>query len=241
MSIHEFHSRVRYSECGEDGRLTLNSVVNYFQDVSSFQGEAGGIGIDFLKKNHLAWLLNSWQILTYTWPKLGEEITAQTWAYDFQSFYGMRNFALRDAQGNACAIANSVWVLLDTESQRPVKVLDRMRKIYGLSPKLEMEYAPRKVPEPKGGEKMPAFCVEQHHLDTNHHVNNAQFIEMARTYLPPDFAIRETRIEYRRQAHLHDRIEPVVSRESEHVYTVALHAEDGNSFATARFASAGGK
>ena len=33
---HEFHSLVRYSECGQDGKLTLGSIVNYFQDVSSF-------------------------------------------------------------------------------------------------------------------------------------------------------------------------------------------------------------
>ena len=39
MGKYEFHSHVRYSECGEDGRLSLGAVVDYFQDTATFQGE----------------------------------------------------------------------------------------------------------------------------------------------------------------------------------------------------------
>ena len=61
--IQEFDSQVRYSECDQDANLSLGGIVNYFQDVSSFQGEDGGIGIDYLQENHLAWILSFWQII----------------------------------------------------------------------------------------------------------------------------------------------------------------------------------
>ena len=48
--MYTFDSRVRYSETGEDGLLSLPAIVDYFQDASTFQSEDLGIGIDFLKK-----------------------------------------------------------------------------------------------------------------------------------------------------------------------------------------------
>ena len=48
--MYTFDSRVRYSETGEDGLLSLPAIVDYFQDASTFQSEDLGIGIDFLKE-----------------------------------------------------------------------------------------------------------------------------------------------------------------------------------------------
>lgn len=41
---YSFESYVRYSEIGEDRSLTLNSVINYFQDCSTFHSEHAGMG-----------------------------------------------------------------------------------------------------------------------------------------------------------------------------------------------------
>ena len=35
--MYTFDSRVRYSETGEDGLLSLPAIVDYFQDASTFQ------------------------------------------------------------------------------------------------------------------------------------------------------------------------------------------------------------
>jgi len=42
---YSFTSRIRYSEIGEDGNLTLPGLINYFQDCSTFQSEAIGEGV----------------------------------------------------------------------------------------------------------------------------------------------------------------------------------------------------
>ena len=105
---------------------------------------------------------------------------------------------------------------------------------YGLAPRLEMAYAPRKIAEPEGGEQMTPFRVMRSHLDTNHHVNNNQYIEMARAYLPAEFRTYETRVEYKAQAHLDDLICPVV-RYGEDAVTVALRNEAGRSDAIIQF------
>ena len=59
--IYQFDSRVRYSEVDENRRITLLSILNYFQDCSSFHSEKIGFGIDYLKEKQCAWVLSSWQ------------------------------------------------------------------------------------------------------------------------------------------------------------------------------------
>ena len=70
----EFESRVRYSETGPDQKLTLVSLVDYFQDSSTFQSEDCGAGMNYLYEHDAAWMILSWQIDILRRPVLGEKI-----------------------------------------------------------------------------------------------------------------------------------------------------------------------
>lgn len=48
--------RVRYSEVGVDGRLTLHHLINYFQDCSTFHLEDIGLGVEYFRTHQLAFL-----------------------------------------------------------------------------------------------------------------------------------------------------------------------------------------
>ena len=56
---YEFDGRVRYSEIDHRGTMTLPALINYFQDASTFQSEAIGLGMDRLKHDRKAWVLSS--------------------------------------------------------------------------------------------------------------------------------------------------------------------------------------
>lgn len=234
--IYEFSGRVRYSEVDENAKLTLKGLVNYFQDVSTFHSEHLGVGLDYLGKKHQAWILSSWQIVIDRLPMLCEEVTSQTWSYEIKGFYGRRNFALLDGAGNKTAWANSVWVLLDTQEQRPVRPSADMVEKYGTETRLDMDYAPRKIAIPEGGVREESFAIGKHFLDTNHHVNNGQYIAMAEEYLPAGFSVRQVRAEYKKQAKLHDIVMPVIYRQSG-LICVSLCSEEGQPYAVIEFAS----
>ena len=82
--MYTFDSRVRYSETGEDGLLSLPAIVDYFQDVSTFQSEDLGIGIDFLKEKDLLWVMSAWQVVVHRYPALGEKIRIGTIPYELR-------------------------------------------------------------------------------------------------------------------------------------------------------------
>ena len=93
-----------------------------------------------------------------------------------------------------------------------------------------MEYGSRKMKIPEESVKMEPFPVCHYHLDTNHHVNNGQYIRMAEEYLPAGFEASRLVVEYRQQAHLHDVIVPYVHQEENRV-AVSLCDEEGKPYA----------
>ena len=90
----------------------------------------------------------------------------------------------------------------------------------------------RKTQEAFGteGKIQEAFKIEKHHLDTNHHVNNGQYIDMAVQYLPQDAQVTRVRAEYKMQAHLGDEMVPVVFEDGK-LWTIALNNREGKAYA----------
>ncbi len=232
--MYTFDSRIRYSEVDAHKKLTLTGIANYFQDCSTFQSEDLNVGIETLSKQHRAWLLNSWQIVVKRAPLLCEKVTLGTWPYDFKGIYGLRNFIMKDEAGEICAYANSVWICVDTVSGHPTRITPEMIAAYSEESPFEMEYAARKIPVPKVLEERPAFDVTASNIDTNQHVNNAQYILMAQEYLPENFEVGEFRVEYRKAAVLGDRIFPKVAYDETHC-TVVLTDEAQHIFAVLAF------
>lgn len=234
--MYSFDSRVRYSEVDQNQELTTTSIINYLQDCSTFQSEDLHLGIDYLTAHHRAWLLSFWQIVIERCPRLGEPITISTWPYDFKGIFGYRNFTIQDKEGNYLVKANSHWFFFDTEKGMPTRVREDDIRGYGIGsePKLDMDYAPRRIEIPEEYREEKPVLVVRHHIDTNHHVNNAQYVAIAREQLPEDVQIREIRVEYQKAAVLGDMIYPRVSEDGD-TSTVALCSQDGTPYAVVWF------
>ncbi len=235
--MYGFDSRVRYSETDAEGKLGIPGIVDYFQDVSTFQSEDLGLGVDYLKGIGLVWVMSAWQIVIHAYPKLGDRIRVGTFPYEFRGFLGMRNFFLDGEDGRRMVEANSIWTLMNLEKGIPARPTREMKERYVLEEKLPMDYAPRKIAAPAGVETMEPFAVGKQHLDSNHHVNNGQYIHMAMEYLPEGFAVGQMRAEYRKSALLHDTVTPVAARDGG-TFTVSLCDGSGSPYAVVEFTRA---
>ncbi len=232
--MYSFDSRIRYSETDSEGRLTLEALLDYFQDCSTFQSEDLGVGLSYWKKNRLVWVLSSWQIVVDRFPRLCERVSIGTFPYEFKGCFGYRNFFMKDESGTYAARANSLWTLLDTENFRPAHPTEEMLQKYILEEKLSMKYAERKIAVPADGQKRDEIIVRAQHLDTNHHVNNGQYVRMAMDFLPEQFVISQMRAEYKKQALLHDRLYPYAAvkrgEDGEEVWVVSLQDDCGGVY-----------
>lgn len=206
--MYQFESRVRYSETDSHGKLTPEGMMEYFEDCTTFQSEDLGIGVQYLKDHHCVWVLSFVQIEMNRYPSLGEHIKIQTIPYDIKGFLGYRNFVLRTEDDGVLACANTMWTYLDTDTGRPVKAPESMIDAYGLSERYPMEYAPRKIALPEEMQSFEEIAVKPHHLDTNDHVNNVQYVRMARELVQEERALCGLRVEYKQSALLGDVIHP---------------------------------
>lgn len=228
--MYTFDSRIRYSETDSRGQLSLEGLLDYFQDCSTFHSEDLGIGLEYLKAENLVWVLSSWQIVVERYPKLCETVSVGTFPYEFKGCFGYRCFFMKDENGNFLAKANTLWTLLNTQTMRPAKPTPQMIEKYCLEEKLDMDYASRKITIPAEGQLLEPIEIHAQHLDTNHHVNNGQYVRMAMSFLPDDFEIGQMRAEYKKQAYLHDVLYPLTAV-SENVCTVSLQSAAGDIYA----------
>ena len=232
--MYKMEGRVRYSECATDNQIKIPAIINYFQDCTTENSEKIGVGHDFLVKRKRAWILNSWQVEINRRPMVREEIDVFTWATGFKGVFGPRDFCMKTAEGEELARAHSLWVYIDTESGRPVKPTEDEIAVYEMGEPLSMEEVSRKIKVPEGAIKVDTFPVHKYHIDTNHHVNNSKYIELACEALPEHFCVKKVRVEYKKAAVLGDTM--ILKRAIEKERIVAeLCDEEDSSYAIVEF------
>ena len=229
-----FDSVVRYSEMDANNRMTLSALLDLLQDSCIFQSEHIGIGVEFLKKKRRTWALSFWQAVIKRYPLMGERIFVYTWPYRFKNFLGYRNFKVEDEQGRLIAYANSIWTFLDTYSGHPARVPKEIQECYVFEEPYKMDCASRKIEYPAEMEPKEPIRVGRFHIDTNRHVNNSRYVQMAEEFLPENFVAQELRAEYKKAAVLSDMIYPKVQVDGRKI-TVALEDSKGSAYAVIEF------
>ncbi len=226
---------MRYSEVDEHGYLTVDALVNYLQDCTMLHSETVNHGIRHLMQTGEFWFLTSWQIDIIRTPMLYETIKVITNPYEFKGFFGSRNFWIEDAKGDIIVKANSVWVYLDFASQRPKRIPPEEGAAYSpLGDKLDMDYAPRKIKIPENVTEYPPMPVRHDQIDTNHHVNNCQYIKAVMDAAGIEKMPRQIRAEYKKAAVMGDVFHPYISINDEQC-TADLRGSDGTAYAAVEF------
>lgn len=235
--MYEFDSRVRFSEVANNGHMTLLGVLNYFQDCSTFQSEDLGVGIDYYKEQGTAWVVNSWQIDLYKLPKLGDYITIGTVPYKLHGFLGHRNFYMKDKEnGEYLACANSIWTYIDLQKIKPVRAEEKVLNAYQIGEPIDMNYAEKGklTMDVESSVVCDSITVSDIHLDTNNHVNNGKYVEMALHFVPEGFEIKRFRAEYIKSAVLNDVLVPRVCITDNEAY-VFLQDLEGKDYVRMAF------
>lgn len=229
-----FESRVRFSEVDHTKKMTLPGIINYFQDCSIFQSESLGLGVDYLAERRKAWVLSAWQVEVLRYPEIAEAVSVHTWATNFKSMLGERNFCMKDQAGGRIACANSVWVYMDLEKGRPTRPPEEEISRYGTGEPLDMGQVSRKIMLPDRMEAKAPFAVKRYHIDTNEHVNNCQYVQMAMELMEDETVVHHLRAEYKKSAVCGDMIIPRAGSDAGRT-VIELCGRDGSPYAVVEF------
>ncbi len=233
--MYSYDMRVGFSQSDNSRRMTIPAIIDVFQDCSCFHSDDLGVGFDYLIPKDLVWIINYWEVEILHRPRYGQKLKVGTYPYDFRGFFGYRNFCLKvvnedGSVGESIVKANSLWLLMDWVNMRPAKVTEEMKNAYVTEEKMDMTYSPRKISIPDvPAEPLERVVVGTHHLDSNGHVNNGQYIKIAMGSLTDKDDYKRLRVEYREQAHLGDMIQPRLYRDGD-ISVIVLTGEGGNIY-----------
>ena len=185
--MYSFTSRVRFSEIDETGSLGIPALVNYLQDCSTFHSVHVGMWPDHVRESGRAWLLSAWQIEIARLPVFGDDIRVSTWATGFKGLRATRNFTVCEADDtereHPLVRASSSWFMFDARAGRPIRIPPEEVAPYQSDidhdAPLDLPPLPRVLRATAPGETCAPVVVTAAHLDTNHHVNNAQYVSIA--------------------------------------------------------------
>ena len=194
---------IHYYEVDIHKRALMTSIIDYLGDMAMYQSEVLGVGIEHLKENKSAWVLYKWDITMESYPLLNETIKIKTFAYSFNKFYAYRKYEIIDAQGNKIGYASSVWILINTDRRRPIRITKDMYEAYGVDDSNNAIIDIEDIPTITKVDSEKSFDVRYSDIDTNMHVNNVKYAAWALETIPKDIVInyelRNIKVTYKKE------------------------------------------
>ncbi|MDA8220214.1 acyl-ACP thioesterase domain-containing protein [Desulfosporosinus sp.] len=180
---------VHYHEVNPYEKATPLTILHYLEDAAISHSEAVGQGFKRLRFKKQAWILNKWQLEMERYPVLGEKVTIETWSAGFERFYGTRDFLIIDKDQKIIGRATSLWIFYNTESKRPSRIPPDFEDAYGVD---SLRAIKESLEDPTIGEgeqeegNEQIFAVRRSDIDTNGHVNNANYLQWMLEVVPED-------------------------------------------------------
>lgn len=183
---------INYHEIDFKKRALFTAIMNYFEDSSMEQSEKLGVGLEYFKKNNVAWVLYKWDINIIRYPMFGENIVVRTIPLACRKFYAYRRFQIIDKENNIIAVGDSIWFLIDMNKRKPIKVTEDMKNAYGLEETKEEPFKIDKIQLREEFGYKKSFNVRYSDIDTNLHVNNVKYTSWAIETIPLDIVLNYT-------------------------------------------------
>jgi len=183
---HRDRFRVRSYETDPLGRLQVPILCKLLQEAATAHAAILGVAVDTLIENGVAWVLSSLHLEMQRWPTSDEYIVIETWPEAANRLFTERRFNVVDAAENSIGTASTLWLILDLERRRPVRlpahVVERLGELgLGSEPR---RFGDLVTPDPVDREL--AFTVRRSDLDLAEHVNNTSYVEWAIEAVPDE-------------------------------------------------------
>ncbi|MBR5168386.1 MAG: hypothetical protein IKW86_10045 [Salinivirgaceae bacterium] len=219
--------KVTVSMCDADGRLKLFSALQMMQDCSELWKTSEPVYDQYFTENGMAQLLASRQVEVVRVPQYKENLKVTTSVFDINPMFGFRNTFIYDANGLPCYKSWSTGAFVKLDTGKLNKISDELVSSFNREPKLEMNYADRRIIVPKiNPTSTVSYVVQRNDIDYNRHMNNANYIRLSLETLPDDFEVRNMRVEFKKTAKLSDElILEVVNQSDDTIFVVEKLAE----------------
>ena len=158
------------------GQARLTTMANFFQEMAYHHAGKLGFGYEDMNQRQIMWVLSRMRIRINQYPVWDDLVQVETWHKGMDRIFGLRDFRVKDNNGNLLGIASSAWLILDSQTRRPVRHADDVLQ-QGQGDDSVFEEKLGKIQLPDKMEMITRRAVRFSDLDIVGHVNNVKYME----------------------------------------------------------------
>lgn len=165
-------ARVRLADVSPSGRMRLDALARWIQDVSyDDMADAGVAGMAM-------WVIRRMRIRVARFPRFAESFRLQTFCSGLGRMWAERRVSITSADSSEAAVESAtLWVHLDPGGQRPVPLLEPELDTFSGSTGGRRVTARLRHPHPRGADDTRSWHFRQTERDVLGHVNNSAYLE----------------------------------------------------------------
>ena len=183
-TAYEKEYKINIFNVDSEHKCRFSSLVDFLWDVVISQSDYLGETKDGLVHNQCIWVLLKYNITIYEYPRFKDTITVDTKVLGTKKFYGYRQNTIKNSKGKVIGEVLSTAILIDFDKRRPTKISPEQSQIYGLNGELDTVPALDDIPKIENEDYSKDYSVRYSDIDSNGHVNNVKYMEMAIDSLP---------------------------------------------------------
>ena len=162
--------RPGFADCAPSGRVRLDGIARWLQDVAYADVEDAGLA------DKAVWVVRRTRMKVERFPRFGEELELATFCSGMGRMWAERRTTItRVGSGHSHVEAVALWVHLDPESWRPVPLGEEEFELYGSAAADRRVTARLRHPGPAAIEGETTWVFRSAELDIAGHVNNAAY------------------------------------------------------------------
>lgn len=167
---------VRLSDVTPKGRMRLDAVARYLQDIGNDDA------VDAIGEDAAAWVVRRTTLEVEQFPVFREDLQLSTWASGVGSRWAERSTAITGSDGGAIH-ATALWVHVDLATGRPKRLPAEFDAMYGEAAGGRTVHARLGHDDPPAGAAAVPWPPRFSDFDVLGHVNNAVYWAVVEEHL----------------------------------------------------------
>ena len=209
MGIYISKYKVLFNDVSLDLKITDIALMKYLVEAAGEHSENVGYGLSNIKNTNIVFLLTNWKIKIFSRPSVLEDFSIKTWVESFSHSLSIRNFEVY-LNNELSAKASSKWVLVNPETHSILPINKELINAYDPVDKKIFDEKISKILVPDNINLSYKYTVCRRDIDSNNHVNNLKYLELAYEILPQkvfeNHNFDELSINYKNECKLSDMI-----------------------------------
>ncbi len=171
---------IKYSELDNNFSLKPYSLLNFLQDIASYNAEKFGFGYSFVSAKNCGWFLIKYRMEFVDYPVDVKTLILRTQPRGYNKLFAYRDFELFDGE-KLLARISSMWTMVNIETRIPLLISSVIQENPYMQPyqKKDDDLSFVKLKQVENPQISKEFEVRYNDLDVNGHANNGNYIVWA--------------------------------------------------------------